>query len=349
MPRAEITKELSETIKNFRIKNNIASKDLAAHIKKSPAYITKIEKCEINSIDINELSVILRFITNEKNDTKSAEQIYSSLKLNYTPEEIDSQLWFRNFDTIKRKVPIPKQLLEFINLEIETNSISRAYLNRRINSNEALMPHEINDASRPCNIWYTVHNNDTYKSNIKISVTMEEMDEILNGTSTSTSYMFIFCIVFYIFKIERFGETVNLTDTDYTNLYNKTTQTLNYYKFYSIAERNSLYGQEVRKVNKELEDMLSSFSQENSEYIAKILKHFMLASDYDMTFTNKKLHDFEANLNWDLGFMLSLISLNYLDLKDLSIKNRKAILNDIKKLLKQYKEMPTEQNLIEDY
>lgn len=349
MPRAEITQELRETIKDFRIKNGIPSKILAEHINKSPAYVSKLEKGDINSIDIKELSSILRFITKENSNTKSAEQIYLSLKLKYSPKEIDEQLWFRNYDTIERLIPIPHELLEYINNELVNNSISRSYLNIRINSNEALSKDEISDTSKPENIWYSVPYGNSFKSNIKIHFPLDSMEDILDGKTESSRYMFIFCIVFYIQKIIKYNEKVIISDDDYNLLYQNTTNILNSYKFYSISERNILYNAEIKKANQELEGLLNSFSQQNSHYITEILKQFMLASDYNLTNTNQQLCHFNENLHWDLGFMLALISLDFSKLNNVNVRNKKELLKEIKKLVDKYNELPSNQNLIEDY
>ena len=52
MPRAIVTPELAETLRSIRLKNKIQAKNLAAHIKKSPAFISKLENGNIQTIDM---------------------------------------------------------------------------------------------------------------------------------------------------------------------------------------------------------------------------------------------------------------------------------------------------------
>ncbi len=349
MPRAVVTNELCDTIKALRSQNKIYSKDLAAYIRKSPAYISKLENGDIQTIDLSELSSILHFITREESDTKSAEQIYESLKLKYSQAEIDAQLWFKNFDTINRQLPIPSSLVDFLNDTIKELGVSRSYLNKRINSNESLDTTSPEYASMPENIWYDSHNNDLLKSSIKISLSQSLMDNILDKSTTTSSYMFVFCIAFYLLKIQTHAETVSITNSEYKQLYSKTTELLNEHKFYSISERNTILGKEVHNINRKIESLLNSFSQENANYIWQILSNFMVASDYNIELTNQQLQIFTDNLDWDLGFMLRIISLDFNKLNETSISNRKALISEIEQILNKYKELPSINNKIETY
>ena len=48
MPRAIVTPELAETLRGIRLQNKIQAKNLAAHIGKSPAFISKLESGNIH-------------------------------------------------------------------------------------------------------------------------------------------------------------------------------------------------------------------------------------------------------------------------------------------------------------
>ena len=349
MPKAQVTTQLSETIKNLRIQNRISSKSLAAHIKKSPAYVTKLEKGDIQTIDIQELSAILHFITNESSSIAISEQIYSSLKIKYTEKEIDAQLWFRNFDTIDRQIPIPDQLVEYINNLLTSHSISRDYLNNRINSNEALDDQMRNDSSIPNNVWFSSTNGDNYNRLIKISLPEDTQNSILDKKQSTCSYMFMFCIVFYTRKIVEYDKLTKLSDKEYTELYNRTTEILNSHHFYSIAERNLIIGKEISQTNEKIAELLSVSNREYAGYIENILKQLTLAADYNIENTNRILNTFSENMQWDIGFILSLLGIQFHKLDNISFNKKKALLNEIKELLYKYQELPTAQKQIEDY
>ena len=155
MARVIVTQELADTLRSIRIQSKIQAKSLANHINKSPAYISKLESGNIQTIDNNELYDILKFIIGDAgNYDEIAERIYASLKFKYTKKEIDEQVWFTNFDTVERSIPIPNSLIEDLNNKIKKTNISIPKLLERINANEALDDDEINDPNIPYNQWY---------------------------------------------------------------------------------------------------------------------------------------------------------------------------------------------------
>ena len=91
MPRAIVTPSLVETLRSIRLQNKIQAKQLALHIGKSPAYVSKLENGSIQTIDTEELNSILQFISGQEAPVELAEQIYKSLKLKYTAKEIEEQ------------------------------------------------------------------------------------------------------------------------------------------------------------------------------------------------------------------------------------------------------------------
>ena len=81
MAKVYVTQELAETIKSIRLQNKILSKDLANIIDKSPSYVTKLEKGEIQTIDIDELNKIFNYIIGDDTSfDETIQKIYSVLK-----------------------------------------------------------------------------------------------------------------------------------------------------------------------------------------------------------------------------------------------------------------------------
>ena len=60
MPRAIVTPSLAETLRSIRLQNKIQAKQLASHIGKSPAFVSKLENGSIQTIDTEELNSILQ-------------------------------------------------------------------------------------------------------------------------------------------------------------------------------------------------------------------------------------------------------------------------------------------------
>ena len=247
MPRAIVTQSLSDTIKLIRTQNKIQAKQVADYINKSAAFITKLENGNMKSIDSEDLYAILKFISNNESDTDLANRIYDSLRLKYSKKEISNQLWFHNFDTVECLIPIPESLIAAFNKKIQDLNISRDYLLRRINANESLLESEITNQKIPYNVWFHREWDEETGQGIKINLSKVTLDSILDGETDVSPYIFVFCILFYLNKIQQYGDVTNLSVNENDRLFEKTTLELNNFKFLSISEKNLLLSQNENK------------------------------------------------------------------------------------------------------
>lgn len=347
MPRAIVTPGLAETLRSLRLQNNIQSKQVASLVGKSPAYITKLEKGGIQSIDTQELYLILRFVSGDTAQQELSEQIYKTLQLKYSPKEIEEQLWFINYDTVECLLPIPNALVDELNTRINSLGISRQYLIERINTNEAISDEDRKDSAIPINQWYHPSSNKDNTHSIKISLSLENLNNILDYKKDVAPYVFIYCILFYLLKIEQYQDIVNISDEQYNTLIQKTKSILNSYMFLSISEKNRLLSE--KKSQEEINSILNSFDKENIDILNEIISGFKYASQHNIKTTNEQLRAFGNNMHWDLGFMLCLISMNYADLVNTSFSNKKKLLYEIEDLVEKYINLSEDQNRIETY
>ncbi len=347
MPRAIVTTSLAETLRSIRLQNKIQAKQLASHIGKSPAFVSKLENGSIQTIDTEELYSILQFISGKQSSPDLVEQIYKALTLKYSPKEIQEQLWFVNYDTVECLLPVPDSLIDEFNNRINHLGISRQYLAERINSNEAISDEEKSDNSIPFNQWYHSKQAGEDAQSIKIYLSEDKLNKILDKGFRSVPYIFILCVLFYLIKIEKYKDTVSITKEQYLEIMQETTAVLNSHRFLSIYEKNRLLSE--KQSQKEIQDALSSFDKDNIDIINDIISGFRFASEHNILSTNERLKAFGENMHWDLGFMLRVISMDYISLTDTSISNRKNLLAEIESLIKKYSELPEDQNRIEAY
>ena len=347
MPRAVVTSSLAETLRSLRLQNKIPSKQLASHINKSPAYISKLENGSIQTIDTKELYAILEFISGEEPPVDLADQIYKTLTLKYSPKEIEAQLWFVNYDTVNCLLPVPSLLIDEFNSRIELLGISRKYLAERINANEALSEEERLDNSIPFNEWYHPEQLEGNAQCIKIRLSEKRLNRILDKQDEVEPYVFIFCILYYLLKIEKYKDSVSITEEQNHQIMQEAAIILNSFKFLSISEKNRLISE--RQSQEEIQEVLSSFDRDNIDILGDIISSFQFASEHNIKSTNEQLKAFGENMHWDLGFMLRIISINYASLQETSISNRKKLLSEIEALVKHYSELSKDQNRIETY
>ena len=352
MAKYKVTPELAYTIKSARTQKNITSKAIAKHINKSQSYMSRLEKAEIKTIDEKDLSDILMYIYSEESSEPTLESIldsiYSTLELQFSDSEIEQQLWFDNFDTVVRKIPIPKELVNDISEKMQEQGISISALCQRINANEGILPEIENDDDYPFNEWQAlVRNHKIEFSFIKMKVAEQEIASIVSGETESANYVSLLAISYYLHKITQYGTQIVLSKEESNNLWCKATDYLNSYRFYSISEKYKLAKQ--AKSQDERDRLLSTFDRENIQLVTDILSRIKVFSELDIQNNNRVLSSFLQNLDWDLGFVLSLVGMNFRELKDLSYSNKVQLLSEIKELIKKYKSLPDQQKTIDLY
>lgn len=335
MPKIVVTDRLADTLKMLRMQNGIKSKELAQHLGKTPGYVSKLEKGELKSIEIETVESIFLFLLGDNyKKTEIWEQIYASLQIKYSRAEIEEEIWFDNFDTVYRSIPVPYSVVDLFNDKIAELDITREGLLERINANEALSEEEKNDPKIKSNQWYP---SKTGKgASIRISMSEDIFHGILDKKILSCSYVFVFCILYYLLKIESYGDIVKIEDSQNQQLYKKTTAILNAHKFYSIVERESIVSGAQSK--EEIQNLLSSFDNENSKLISEILSELKFASDMDVRITNQRLGEFLRNLNENVWFTLKVISLDYYLLEAVDMDQRKEFIRDVESLIHKYTE-----------
>lgn len=349
MSRAIITPELADTLREIRITNGIQAKDLAAYINKSAAFISRLEHRAIQTVDTDDLSSILSFILKGSiNSEEILEKIYDSLRFKFTQEEIDSFLWFTNFDTVERQIPIPESLIDSLQGIMSDNSITCEYLLTRINANEALSDEENNDETLPYNRWYYVESpNGRNRDSIKIKMSLGHLESILNKTVDIAPYYQMMAIAFYILKIKEYRETVDLSPDEYNGVLKKATDLLSRHKFYSVSEKQELVTISRAKIIQE--ELVSTFDINNVNYINDIITGFNMYSEYNIKLANEQLNAFAKNMHSDLGFMMKLISMDFCDLDKVSVSKKKELLDSIEILIKDYANLPESKKSIETY
>lgn len=344
MAKVYVTQELAETLKELRIQYKVQAKNLAKALEKSPAYISKLERGGIQTISKEDLEKILKCITINTDDFgKIAEKISDLLTIKYSNEEIKKQIWFYNFDMVYRKIPIPVEIIDEINKKIKILNINRTYLFDRINSNEALPEEDKYDDSITYNEWY----NSSIGLCIKLKLSPREFNDFLDGKLISTSYIYPYSMLTYLFKIEFENskrEDINPSFQYYENL---ATQVLNKHKFYSLIEKSALTRNQ--QINEEKDSILTSFDKENSEIINTMLNHFKFLTDSNIIVANERLKAFTENLNFDIGFMSKIISLEFSKLEKTSYERKKQFILDLQNLIDSYSNNKDKDNTIELY
>jgi len=353
MAKYDVTPELAETIKSVRLQNHITSKSVAEHIGKSQSYMSKLEKGDIKTIHEEELTKIFRFIFGSDKGfqdflNSALGRIFETLELRFTDQEIADQIWFDNYDTVLRLIPIPDELVDCLYARLQAIGLSIDALCARINANEGISPKVVNTDKYPFNEWQPfVVNHKIEFVFIKMRVSVSDITNILERKTRTANYVTVLAIAYYIIKTEKHGSIIQISEDDERAVMNEAYDLLSCYRFYSIAVKNKLNRQ--AHSHTERNELLSSFDRENILLVNEVLKYIKLISEIDIANTNKQLTSFVNNLKWDGGFMMRLISIPFADMENVSFTIKKQMLSEIYDIAMKYKELPAEQKRIETY
>lgn len=346
MARYAVTPELSEAIKTVRIKNGIASKDLAKHLGKSAAFITKLEKCEVKTIKEEDLTAIVDYIVCDHDSfSDKLESLVETSCLRDSPELLEKQIWLMNYDWIYCKIPLPDELSTDILTQMEAGNISVDMLSEEICKNAELDEEIREDLTIPYNEWQGTLTDGTRRYYyIKLKISPTEIDDVLHKR-VDTNYVTIYAIVRFLHYLLFYPCTpiseISLEISEYTEEY------LNQHKFYSISERKKRQ-QEV-KSKEELSQILTEIDLKNSELVKMLMAFIETLSDLDVVDTNTKLEKLLKNIQWDCAFTMMILSQPYYELSGVSFTNKKELLGKISELIAEYKDMPESKKALESY
>ncbi len=346
----EVTPELAEAIRMSRIESNIASKDLASHLNRSPAYISKLEKGEIKTIEEEELTSILNFIICDKDSfAEKLEAFADNLFLRYDPEEIErNQLWFENYDWVICKVPVPETLVDEINERMDAADVHIKDLSFLINANLELDESDRYNDSIPYNQWREKIIDGRVRNHyIKLKIDSAEITQLLDKETTAVSYLLVFVIVRFLLWMTEFPNSNMLTDEELLKISKETGKLLNKHKFFSIREKERL--KRNTEMKKELNLLFSSDEQETTSFVQELISFVGIMGTLDVPRASKSLKSLNIALEWDAGFILKLLSLPFPEMDGVSFTNKKQLLQEIEDLIQKYKDMPATLKGLESY
>lgn len=347
MAKIPLTIEVSEAIRELRLQNKIASKEIAGALGRSPSYVSKIENGSIKTISEEELDLILKEIfPGSKSAQERIEKLVDFQIKKYGLASSEDKAWFYNLDTVYRLIPIPAGLLTEIKGLLAETELSVEQLVTRINRNEDISDAERNDPALPYNVW--VESNDANaKLIIRMKLSVDDIVGILDGSVEVCNFVTMQAIVHYLFKAKLFPGKTDFEINDLIAVQKSWQELLDKHKFYTLSHKEKLLSQAHSK--HQAKSILNEFDLENQEVISLLLKFIKMASDMDVYTTNKSLKQFIRNMDWDYQFMLRVIGFDYSAIGECSFSNRLQMLREIREIISKYINMPEEQKVLDTY
>lgn len=334
--RLHIDEEFGLQLKDFRNQYQIKAKDVAAYMEKSAAYISKLEKGEIRQIDKDEFVKMVNYISSSKNGYQLfCERIIGTMN----PEALERSTIANNFDWIDRILPIPEEYSYYIKKKAKENSVSFDELADYINKNddldiEFLQEHKIDLASAEKNVWipyYEADSNAIRRNYIVAKISAKEIEDIVERRVTKTTYLYLYIILYHIYKFQELNKHLILEESTRTNIKRKTNNKLNELKIYTLSDKANAISQANNEM--ELKTVLNSFDLKNQELMNELIRGIYYLSEQDVEYTNKKLEGIIANLKKDPSFSLAYMALPLDKIFALQPKVKRDFLNSVNELI----------------
>lgn len=347
MAKFDVTPELGEVIRITRTQNNIPSKTLAAHLERSPAYISKLEKGEIRTIEAGELTSILEYITERDSFPEVLEAVTETLVQHYNSREVCyQQLWLRTYDWVARSVSIPPELIQKLHQAYTLTPAKITSLITRINANTELPEIFQNDKAFPYNQWQAGIGGDRLQY-IKLKLDPDEIAQVLSGALEETSYVVLYAIVRYLYRMDQYPGEAILTEEEIKKIDQHTEQTLASYGIHTVVYQVWQRRDEV--IRKNLSSMLSSQNPEAGSFAEEMVSLISILTRLDLLDGAESLRCLNSSLEWDLAFTARIMRLPLPDLEGVSYTNKKRLLAEIGQLIQKYKDLPPAQKSLESY
>ena len=324
MPKVKLTQELSNALKNTRNDKGIKAADVAKHIKKSLAFISKLENKMAEHVELDVLIEIFKFLFGEdENLDEFINPLLEKATIELTPEEIKKREWIMVFDLEYRRIPIPALLVEFINSKLAKLNLTPEQVILEMNKNDELSDKDKYNKNK--NSLILRSNKESSNSIIVFELKDNLLTEILNGERKTSNYITMEGIVRTIYKIE--GFTVD-------DAINEAISTLNTNKFYSLYEKKKLFAKNNR--NENIDALLTEYDKENFKTVNSIIKHISVLSDWDIDYANKNLKNLDDSFNIDPPFIMAIIGSKFSKLKNVKKGNKKQFISEINKLIDKF-------------
>lgn len=342
MAKVVVDQGLSETIKTIRIQNGVAAKDLAERLGKSRSYVSKLENGGIGTIDSDELVDALKFVSGNNKIDEVLENVFKTVSIRYTIDEINHMIWLYNFDTVYRRIPIPKDFTQSYSELLRQNDISYEELADEINKN-LFIPREINTTDYTENVWFQFKNG-TY---IIMKTTGDKIKDILEGKKEKASYVILFAIALYFLRLTEYKHINTFTDDIIQEMNEKVRDILTYYKIYTLSGKQEMIDKATNA--EEIMNSLSLHEKNNIEVMNRFNPLIQLYSYYDVVSANKLISEFTKNLEWEAPFVMEIAGLPFYKLGHCSFRLKKQILDDIRELLQKAMDLPENEKKREEY
>lgn len=335
MPKYKVTSNMGAALKNLRTRRNIKAIDVATAINKTGAYISKLEKGVLNTIEEKDLIQIIRTLSNNEDEFNECIQLLlKDTTMEFSEEESKNEEWKLNLDLFYRRISVPEKYRTIVQDKLNSLNITIKELADYINSNYDLysnpaFPNDILDKADK-NHWY-FNNGNSY---IVVSISEDVLESILYDEEITTNYSILLCILVSLLRLEKYSHDeaykqahIILSDLQIQTLSEKQDIMRTYE---NINEMHSILDQRENKklpeADRQLLTSLYNFTKKMNSF----------AVMHDIDYSNKRMNTMLNNFSNDPILFMGYIGVDLTKLKNCDFQIKKEFVNAVKELVEEY-------------
>ena len=328
-----VTPELSTVIKMLRLQNNVSAKELAEYLGKSPSYISKLEGGDVKTIQKADLMEILTFISEGEDFYEDVlAGVVKTLNSFMDPAKMVDQIWLLQCDIVDRPIAVPAAMVDYANGKLDQLGITVEQLVDFINKN---VDSEMSGAF-PVNEVVAMDYEGKSRILIRVRLEAEQLKQLLNKKTQTTSYLTITNIAFTLDRLETYGADLRkMPPEEATIVLRDVAAYMEQFNIHSLTGFSHMLSSEAF-IQQQEALAYGTFSSAKTETINTIVELFNEASTHDSLNTAKMLNTYVDTLNWDPAFALKLLGLPFSKLEGMSFQQKKNLLDEIYALVDKY-------------
>lgn len=346
MPKYTVTQNMGAALRNLRQARDIKAIEVAKYINKTGAYISKLEKGQLNTIEEDDLIEIIHAVSKTEDEFNEAiDLLLKDTTKIYSEEESENEEWRMNMDLFYRQIPIPNEYISLIKEKMSTLNVTVPEIVAFINANYELYDDETipNDMIEHAEKNHWIFNNGN--PFIVLDISEDIIDDVLSGKAKSANYSLFTCILLTLFRFERLSNK---------EAYEATNKALSDLKIFTLREK-----EEIMRSYDNIDNMHTILDQRDNPNLSetdrrllnalhKFVKQIQLFSEmYNSEYSCKKIETMLENLINDPILFMGYIGIELNKLQDCDFEVKKDFVQAVKSLTDEYsirkpKEKPQE-------
>lgn len=316
LENVQITEEFGRALKTLRTANKVSGKAIADAIGKSQAYISKLERGGIKSINSE---AFISYCNNSTKSDKGVQQFIKTVSDENKNLPLIAEVSLTNIDDLLVFHKVPQELIKDISDYMAESNLSAIDVAKRVNENASIsdLPYY---NSLPENLWYCA--GDSYDDIvIRMHLSSEYVEKFLSGKIEHIHRVIAEAILYAMYSFSYGSQEAR--ETANSKL---------------VASRILRFrGQNVILANSQnVERIFGNLSPETADALTDIITGLKVISGLRHDTTGNGIRKIRSNFTNDPGFYYAIMSTDYSDLRDKSKDLKQEFLNEMRQLIQKY-------------